>query len=88
MASDQMENHNGLGVVIELRPFQSSMFDHSVDSAWPHQKGDKPNGPLIVSFTWGGKKNDDFWIGYMKSALARIREKARGQNCIVDNAPV
>lgn len=64
------------------------MFDHSADSAWPHRKGDKPNGPLIVYFTWGGKKNDDFWIGHLKLTLARIHDKALGPNCIVDNAPV
>ena len=64
------------------------MLDNSVDSAWPHQKGHKPNGPLLVYFAWGGKENDDFWIGHMKLALTRIHGKALSQNCIVDNAPV
>lgn len=82
-----MEHYRGRMVVTEVWPFLPSMFDNSVDSAWPHKKG-SPNGPLVVIFTWEGKENDSVWIKQLKTALDEIRRTALQEGCTTPDAPV
>src|ERR1700733_10996246 len=82
-----MERYRGRMVVTEVWPFLPTMFDNSVDSAWPHKKG-SPNGPLVVIFTWEGKENDSVWIKQLKTALDEIRRTALQEGCTTPDAPV
>ncbi|KAJ6526907.1 hypothetical protein DFH09DRAFT_935774, partial [Mycena vulgaris] len=76
-----------LMIVAEVWPFLPTMFDKSVDSAWPHKK-DTPNGPLLVYFMWEGRENDEVWINQMKTALNHIHSIAILEGCTTKNAPV
>ena len=82
-----MADHNGRMVVTEIWPFLPTMFDQSVDSAWPHRRGE-PNGPLVVYFMWEGSKNDGVWVDQMKEALACVRQVALEEGCTTNNVPV
>jgi hypothetical protein len=82
-----MEKHRGRMVVADIWPFLPTMFDKSVDSAWPHKRG-APNGPLLVYFMWEGKENDDAWINQMKTALVHIHRIALQEGCTTRNTPV
>ncbi|KAJ7580371.1 hypothetical protein C8J56DRAFT_961446 [Mycena floridula] len=86
-AKQLMEKHNGRMVVSDIWPFLPSMFDNSVNSAWPHKKG-APNGPLLVYFMWEDEENDDVWISQMKTALDHIYRIALLEKCTTHNAPV
>jgi hypothetical protein len=79
--------YEGRMVVAEIWPFLSTMFDRSVTSAWPHERG-KPNGPLVVYFMWEGEENDKIWIRQMKEALGNIHQIALDEGCTTSNAPV
>lgn len=74
-------------VVADIWPFLSTMFDTSVDSAWPHRRGE-PNGPLLMNFMWEGMENDKIWIDQMKMALDHIHRIALQEQCTTLNAPV
>ncbi|KAF8483612.1 hypothetical protein DFH94DRAFT_318194 [Russula ochroleuca] len=82
-----MEKHKGRMVVGEIWPFLPTMFDTSVDSAWPHREG-APNGPLLVYFMWEGRENDKPWVNQMKAALHHIHQIALREECTTPDAPV
>jgi hypothetical protein len=82
-----MEKYKGKMVVADIWPFLQTMFDTSVDSAWPHRRG-IPNGPLLVYFMWEGRENDKPWIDQMKTALHHIHQVALRENCTTPDAPV
>ncbi|KAI9450622.1 hypothetical protein BJY52DRAFT_172619 [Lactarius psammicola] len=86
-AKQLMERHKGRMVMAEIWPFLSTMFDKSVDSAWPHKRGE-PNGPLVVYFMWEGTENDKVWINQMKVALDHIGRIALREECTTPSAPV
>lgn len=73
--------------VADIWPFLPTMFNTSVDSAWPHWRG-APNGPLLVYFMWEGRENDKPWIDQMKTALHHIHQVALRENCTTPDAPV
>lgn len=74
-------------VVADIWPFLPTMFDGSVDTAWPHKAG-APNGPLLVYFVWEGEENDATWIHQLKKALSNIYDVALEEGCILNNPPV
>lgn len=82
-----MEKHKGRMAVADIWPFLPTMFNTSVDSAWPH-RGGAPNGPLLVYFMWEGRENDKPWIDQMKTALHHIHQVALRENCTTPDAPV
>ncbi|KAI9441828.1 hypothetical protein H4582DRAFT_2055639 [Lactarius indigo] len=82
-----MQQFKGRMVMAEIWPFLPTMFDRSVDSAWPHKRG-KPNGPLVVYFMWEHAENDEVWISQMKTALDHIHRIALQERCATLSAPV
>ncbi|KAH8995907.1 hypothetical protein EDB92DRAFT_1814381 [Lactarius akahatsu] len=82
-----MQQFKGRMVMAEIWPFLPTMFDRSVDSAWPHRRGE-PNGPLVVYFMWEGTENDEVWINQMMTALDHIHRIALEEKCTTPSAPV
>lgn len=86
LAASKLKEYEGKTAVIDIWPFQPSMFDTSTSAAWPHEKG-WPNGPLLACFQWEGESNDGFWIGMMKQILQSIQKVAEAEGCTNDKLP-
>lgn len=86
LAASKMKDNQGKSAVIDIWPFQPSMFDTSTSAAWPHEKG-QPNGPLLVCFQWEGESNDRYWIGLMMQILQSIQKVAEAEGCTNDKLP-
>ncbi|KAF9067051.1 hypothetical protein BDP27DRAFT_1423219 [Rhodocollybia butyracea] len=85
-ARSLMDKYNGKMIVTDVWPFLSGMFDNSVDSAWPHKRGE-PNGPLLLYFLWEGEENDKVWVDQMKTALGHISRIALAEGCTTATTP-
>lgn len=86
-AAEEMKEHGGKLVLMDVWPFLPSIFDNSSPSAWPHKKGDT-FGPLLAYFLWESKSEDSYWLGKMTAALDHVHEVAIREGCTADYAPI
>ncbi|KLO09263.1 hypothetical protein SCHPADRAFT_943763 [Schizopora paradoxa] len=85
MADLKVKANGGKLILMNVWPFQPSVFEDKKPTFWPRLPSFALGGPLIAYFVWDSTKNDSFWIQKMQTVLNNVLKVAIAQDCSTES---